>query len=181
MRRPAVVVADFSRNVRQDVEDEGVRGNYYKIQRASDPEGERRNSYESDLHSNHFDNYQTSFDHSSNGGKFKRRRKIPKFANFRQRRKVKASFRSERSALSQEGARGEVIDRNRMDQVENTVYVDQPKRRGRKGRAKVLDRQGPATTMLDSTVQNEGGVLEAINNIGNTFYRVGVAIAFFLL
>ena len=68
-----------------------------------------------------------------------------------------------------------------MDQVENTVYVDQPKRRVRKGRAKVLDRQGPATTMLDSTVQNEGGVLEAINNIGNTFYRVGVAIAFFLL
>ena len=181
MRRPAVVVADFSRNVRQDVEDEGVRGNYYKIQAASNPEGERRNSYESDLRSNHFDNYQTSFDHSSNGGKSKRRRKIPKFANFRQRRKVKASFRSERSALSQERAGGEVIDRNRMDQVENTVYVDQPKRRGRKSRAKVLDRQGPATTMLDSTVQNEGGVLEAINNIGNTFYRVGVAIAFFLL
>ena len=181
MRRPAVVVADFSRNVRQDVEDEGVRANYYKIQRASNPEGERRNSYESDLQSNHFDNYQTSFDHSSNEGKSKRRRKIPKFANFRQRRKVKASFRSERSALSQEGAVGDVIDRNRMDQVENTVYVDQPKRRSRKGRAKVLDRQGPATTMLDSTVQNEGGVLEAINNIGNTFYRVGVAIAFFLL
>ena len=181
MRRPAVVVADFSRNVRQDVEDEGVRANYYKIQRASNPEGERRNSYESDLHSNHFDNYQTSFDHSSNGGKSKRRRKIPKFANFRQGRKFKASFRSERSALSQERAVGDVIDRNRMDQVENTVYVDQPKRRSRKGRAKVLDRQGPATTMLDSTVQNEGGVLEAINNIGNTFYRVGVAIAFFLL
>ena len=101
-------------------------------------------------------------------------------ADFSQKRRAKTSPRSERSALNPDGSGG-VIDRNRMDQIENTIYVDQPKRRGRKGRAQVLKRQAQATTTLDSTVQNEGGILDAMNTIGNTFFRVGVAIAFFLL
>ena len=176
MRRPAVVVADFSRNVRSQGEKKR--------------EGERRNSYESDIHSQ-YDNYQTSFEHSSNEGNGLRMdgkpetvRSIPKYvlADFSQRRRAKTSLRSERSALNQDGSGG-VIDRNRMDQIEDTFYVDQPpKRRVRKGRAQALKRQAaPATTTLDSTVQNEGGVLDVMNTIGNTFFRVGVAIAFFLL
>ena len=157
-----MVVADFSRNVRQGEK---------KL------EGERRTSYESDIHSQ-YDKYQTSFEHSSNV-----RPKKTKYvlADFSPKRRAKTSLRSERSALNQDGSGG-VIDRNRMDQVEDTFYVDhQPKRRERKGRAKALNRQAPATTTLDSTVQNEGGVLDVMNTIGNTFYRVGVAIAFFLL
>jgi len=176
MRRPAVVVADFSRNVRSQGEKKR--------------EGERRNSYESDIHSQ-YDNYQTSFDHMSNEGKGPRKDEnpetvgsmIPRYvlADFSQRRRAKTSLRSERSALNQDGSGG-VIDRNRMDQIEDTFYVDQPpKRRARKGRAQALKRQAPATTTLDSTVQNEGGVLDVMNTIGNTFFRVGVAIAFFLL
>ena len=173
MRRPAVVVADFSRNVRQG---EKKR------------EGERRTSYESDIHSQ-YDNYQTGFEHSTNEGKsLKNKGKLEHLgkrtkyvlADFSQKRRAKTSVRSERSALNPDGSGG-VIDRNRMDQIENTIYVDQPKRRGRKGRAQVLKRQAPATTTLDSTVQNEGGVLDVMNTIGNTFFRVGVAIAFFLL
>merc|ERR1719228_2910155 len=174
MRRPAVVVADFSRNVRQG---EKKRG-----------EGERRTSYESDIHSQ-YDKYQTSFEHSSNEGKGLKNKGKPEnlgkrtkyvLADFSQKRGAKTSLRSERSALNPDGSGG-VIDRNRMDQIENTIYVDQPKRRGRKGRAQALKRQAPATTTLDSTVQNEGGVLDVMNTIGNTFFRVGVAIAFFLL
>ena len=161
MRRPAVVVADFSRNVRQ-----GERKR----------EGERRASYESNIHSQ-YDKYQTSFEHSSNV-----RPKKTKYvlADFSQKRRAKTSLRSERSALNQDGSGG-VIDRNRMDQIEDTIYVDQPKRRVRKGRAQALKRQASATTTLDSTVENEGGILDAMNTIGNTFFRVGVAIAFFLL
>ena len=171
MRRPAVVVADFSRNVRQ-----GERKR----------EGERRASYESNIHSQ-YDNYQTSFEHSSSEGLknnvgHKNLGKRTKYvlADFSQKRRGKTSLRSERSALNQDGSGG-VIDRNRMDQIEDTIYVDQPKRRVRKGRAQALKRQAPSTTTLDSTVENEGGILEAMNTIGNTFFRVGVAIAFFLL
>ena len=160
-----MVVADFSRNVRQGEK---------KL------EGERRTSYESDIHSQ-YDKYQTSFEHSSNEGLANNvRPKKTKYvlADFSPKRRAKTSLRSERSALNQDGSGG-VIDRNRMDQVEDTFYVDhQPKR---KGRAQALKRQAPATTTLDSTVQNEGGVLDVMNTIGNTFYRVGVAIAFFLL
>ena len=167
MRRPAVVVADFSRNVRQ-----GERKR----------EGERRASYESNIHSQ-YDNYQTTFEHSSSEG-LKNNVGLKKtkyvLADFSQKRRGKTSLRSERSALNQDGSGG-VIDRNRMDQIEDTIYVDQPKRRGRAGRAQALKRQAPATTTLDSTVQNEGGVLDVMNTIGNTFFRVGVAIAFFLL
>ena len=169
-----MVVADFSRNVRQG---EKKR------------EGERRTSYESDIHSQ-YDNYQTGFEHSTNEGKnLKNKGKLEHLgkrtkyvlADFSQKRRAKTSLRSERSALNPDGSGG-VIDRNRMDQIENTIYVDQPKkRRGRKGRAQVLNRQAQATTTLDSTVQNEGGVLDVMNTIGNTFFRVGVAIAFFLL
>ena len=167
MRRPAVVVADFSRNVRQ-----GERKR----------EGERRASYESNIHSQ-YDNYQTTFEHSSSEG-LKNNVGLKKtkyvLADFSQKRRGKTSLRSERSALNQDGSGG-VIDRNRMDQIEDTIYVDQPKRRVRKGRAQALKRQASATTTLDSTVENEGGILEAMNTIGNTFFRVGVAIAFFLL
>ena len=173
MRRPAVVVADFSRNVRQG---EKKR------------EGQRRTSYESDIHSQ-YDKYQTSFEHSSSEGKGLKNNvglgnlgKKSKYvlADFSPQRRAKTSLRSERSALNQDGSGG-LIDRNRMDQIEDTIYVDQPKRRVRTGRAQTLQRQAPATTTLDSTVQNEGGVLDVMNTIGNTFFRVGVAIAFFLL
>ena len=172
-RRPAVVVADFSRNVHQG---------------GKEREGERRDSYESDIHSR-FDNYQTSFEYSPNDGKGlhiegkpEKINKKPKYvlADFSQRRRAKSSTRSERSALNHDGSEG-VIDRNRMDQVEDTFYVDQPKRRSRKGRSQAHKRQASATTTLDSTVQDQAGVLDVINTIGDTFFRVGVAIAFFLL
>ena len=123
MRRPAVVVADFSRNVRHQGEKKR--------------EGERRNSYESDIHSQ-YDNYQTSFEHSSNEeeglrkeGKPETVRSNPKYvlADFSQRRRAKSSLRSERSALNQDGSSRGVIDRNRMDQIEDTVYIDQPPKR----------------------------------------------------
>jgi len=171
MRRPAVVVADFSRNVRQ-----------------GEKKGQRRTSYERDIHSQ-YDKYQTSFEHSSSEGKGLKNNvglgnlgKKSKYvlADFSPQRRAKTSLRSERSALNQDGSGG-LIDRNRMDQIEDTIYVDQPKRRVRAGRAHALNRQAPATTTLDSTVQNEGGVLDVMNTIGNTFFRVGVAIAFFLL
>jgi len=168
MRRPAVVVADFSRNVRQGEEKR---------------EGQRRTSYESDIHSQ-YDKYQTSFEgkglknYVGLGNLGKETKYV--LADFSPQRRAKTSLRSERSALNQDGSGG-LIDRNRMDQIEDTIYVDQPKRRVRAGRAQALNRQAPATTTLDSTVQNEGGVLDVMNTIGNTFFRVGVAIAFFLL
>ena len=130
MRRPAVVVADFSRNVRQG---EKKR------------EGQRRTSYESDIHSQ-YDKYQTSFEHSSSEGKGLKNNvglgnlgKKTKYvlADFSPQRRAKTSLRSERSALNQDGSGG-LIDRNRMDQIEDTIYVDQPKRRVRAGRAQAL-------------------------------------------
>ena len=102
----------------------------------------------------------------------------------------------------------DILDQNRMDQIQDTVLTDPARREylanlANQSRTKYLaklaeksrrdnlakqamiakpafSRQSGEGSVLDNTTLDQGGVLGAVSRLGNTLFRIGVSIAFFM-
>ena len=73
-----------------------------------------------------------------------------------------------------------IVDRNRMDHVQDLMYPDRSNQRGRQSGSPTLRRQVSSTSSLDSTTANQEGIMDTAARVFAPIFRLGVAVVFFL-
>ena len=76
--------------------------------------------------------------------------------------------------------KSKIVDRNRMDRVQDLMYPDRSDQREKQSGSPALRRQASSTSTLDSTTSNQGGILDTAARVFAPIFRLGVAVVFFL-